>query len=132
MNNYFSTIYTLIKVSEIEKAAEEMFPLPDRKDFMSSRQDIYLARKHFKEGANWVVEKSKINTTDKFLSKEECYEKATMQELGGNPNGTRQDVIWRAMEMYANQPLTNRYIFTKEELDAYVEKEKLNQAYGTT
>ncbi len=37
------------------------------------------------------------------MTKEEAYELATMQELGGNPNGTRQDVVWRAMELYAKQ-----------------------------
>lgn len=37
------------------------------------------------------------------MTKEEAYEKATMQELGGNPNGTRQDVVYRAMEIYAKQ-----------------------------
>lgn len=34
------------------------------------------------------------------MTKEEAYEKATMQELGDNPNGTRQDVIYRAMDIY--------------------------------
>ncbi len=37
------------------------------------------------------------------MTKEEAYELATMQELGGNPNGTRQDVVWRAMELFAEQ-----------------------------
>lgn len=41
------------------------------------------------------------------MTKEEAYEKATMQELGGNPNGTRQDVVWRAMEIYSQQVLIN-------------------------
>ena len=33
--------------------------------------------------------------------KEKAYEKATMQELGGNPFGTRQDVVWRSMDIFA-------------------------------
>lgn len=37
------------------------------------------------------------------VSKNEAYEKATMQELGGNPTGTRQDVIYRAMDLYAKE-----------------------------
>lgn len=37
----------------------------------------------------------------KQLSKEAVYEKVTMQELGGNPNGTRQEIVWKAMDEYA-------------------------------
>jgi len=40
------------------------------------------------------------------MTKEEAYEKATMQELGGNPNGTRQDVVWRAMDIYSRHQAT--------------------------
>lgn len=40
---------------------------------------------------------------DKILTKEECYEKATLLELGNNPTGTRQEVVWKAMEIYAQQ-----------------------------
>ena len=37
------------------------------------------------------------------LSKEAIYEDATRKELGSNPNGTRMDVVSRAMDMYAQQ-----------------------------
>ena len=37
------------------------------------------------------------------MNKEEAYELATMRELGGNPNGTRQDVVWRAMDIYSKE-----------------------------
>ena len=37
------------------------------------------------------------------MTKEKAYEIATMQELGTNPTGTRQDVIYKAMDIYAEQ-----------------------------
>lgn len=37
------------------------------------------------------------------MSKEDCYNEATRIELGNNPQGTRMDVIYRAMELYAAQ-----------------------------
>ncbi len=36
-------------------------------------------------------------------SKEDCYNEATLKSLGNNPQGTRQDVIYLAMEIYAQQ-----------------------------
>lgn len=35
------------------------------------------------------------------MTKEDVYEKITMQELGGNPNGTRQEIIWKSMDYFA-------------------------------
>lgn len=37
------------------------------------------------------------------MNKEQVYEKITMQELGGNPNGTRQEIVWKSMDEYAEQ-----------------------------
>lgn len=37
------------------------------------------------------------------MTKEEAYEKATMISIGENPNGTRQDVVYKAMEIYTKQ-----------------------------
>jgi 20S proteasome alpha/beta subunit len=37
------------------------------------------------------------------MTKGEAYEKATMIEIGENPNGTRQDVIYRAIGIYADE-----------------------------
>lgn len=56
-------------------------------------------------------------------AKEEAYEKATMQELGGSPNGTRQDVIYRAMDIHARNIAIafaewvrdNRYVWNLDE-----------------
>lgn len=50
------------------------------------------------------------------MTKEEAYEKATMIELGNNPNGTRQDVIYKAMDIwegYKNEVL-NQVLDSKE------------------
>lgn len=37
------------------------------------------------------------------MTKEEAYEKATMISIGENPNGTRQDVVYKAMEIYTDE-----------------------------
>ncbi len=36
-------------------------------------------------------------------TKQECYEEATLKSVGDNPQGTRMDVIYLAMEIYADQ-----------------------------
>jgi hypothetical protein len=37
-------------------------------------------------------------------SKEEVYEDVTRKHLGNNPNGTRMDIVYAAMEEYSSQP----------------------------
>ena len=34
--------------------------------------------------------------------KNDCYELATLRELGNNPQGTRMDVVYKAMDIYAD------------------------------
>lgn len=35
------------------------------------------------------------------MTKEQAYQQATMKSIGSDPNGTRQDVIYLAMDIYA-------------------------------
>lgn len=44
------------------------------------------------------------------MTKEEAYQKATLQQLGNNPQGTRQDIIYAAMEIYADSFLKGIWI----------------------
>lgn len=36
-------------------------------------------------------------------SKEDCYNEATLKSLGNNPNGTRMDVVYLAIDIYAEE-----------------------------
>lgn len=40
-------------------------------------------------------------------TKEECYQQASFESLAESSTETRQDVIYRAMEIYANEKLAN-------------------------
>lgn len=40
----------------IEKKAEELFPLPDKKDFMADRHATYFARDRFRDGINHFLD----------------------------------------------------------------------------
>ena len=39
--------------------------------------------------------------------KEDCYNEATLKSLGNNPQGTRMDVVYLAMDIYANKLKSN-------------------------
>lgn len=49
------------------------------------------------------------------MNKEDAYELATMQELGGNPNGTRHDVELRAMDIFSKSECLSLLQFLAEE-----------------
>jgi hypothetical protein len=44
----------------------------------------------------------KADTTAEEYLKRKCYEEATLKSLGNNPQGTRIDVVYLAMEIYAS------------------------------
>ncbi len=48
------------------------------------------------------------------MTKQEAYEKATMQNLS-NPNGTRMDIIYLAMDIYA-EAMKPENVWAKEKL----------------
>lgn len=41
------------------------------------------------------------------MTKEEAYEKATLQQIGNNPVGTRQDIIYAAMDIYSESLISS-------------------------
>lgn len=53
-------------------------------------------------------------------TKEECYDEATLKSLGNNPNGTRMDVVYLAMDIYHSQFTSE---ISEEEISKMAEKE---------
>lgn len=49
-------------------------------------------------------------------TREECYNEATLKSLGTNPQGTRQDIIYLAMDIYADQFNEFRQGISKEKI----------------
>lgn len=48
-------------------------------------------------------------------TKEQVYYDVTMKEIGSNPNGTRTDIVYAAMEEYAKQQAESFTAFLKSE-----------------
>lgn len=54
-------------------------------------------------------------------SKEDVYNDATLKNLGNNPNGTRMDIIYDAMDIYAKE-----YHENEVKNDKFLPKEEIN------
>ena len=112
---------TQVATEQLSKALSEYrkvsLPLKQVEDWDEVRREYYNYRNtldgittlhsfiHFLK-QNYPLPKNSSKEGEKTKTKEQCYEEATLKSLGNDPQGTRMDVVYLAMDIYANQPKT--------------------------